>query len=298
MTTALLRARLLMQAIAAAAGCHHPHGAALAGPVLWACLDASRRNVYCEDVRWDSVLRQPVNTLSNFPFALGALHQLVLGRADLRAWRAHGPAAAAAERSSELARYPFFTLCSAAAQLWVACGSSFFHGSWTRAGQQADIGAVYAVLLCPVLYVAQRLGLLGPGDAHCSFGSALLAITAALTAFKWRIKSSIVVPALIGALVGLLALWFRVGSPMVSQPDCLRRWLLGPVQRERPRGLQQPLLFAAAIAIGLAFAATAHDMTLRGCNPRSLFQWHAVWHLFAAFSLELLNRFLRSEAPR
>lgn len=292
----LLSSTLVLPLLLLAAGAST--GLRLLSPAVWASLDTSRRNVYCEDVRWDAVLRQPVNTLSNLPFALGALHQLLLGSGDLQAWRSRGPAAAAVERGTELARFPFYTLCSAAAQLWVAVGSAFFHGSWSRAGQRADIGAVYAVLLCPVLYVAQRLGLLGPGDAQSPFLAALVASTTALTAYKWRIKSSIVVPALIGALVGLLTLWFRAGSPALAQPGGLQRWLLGPVQRERPRELAHPVLVAAALAIGLAFAATAYDMSLIACSPRSNFQWHAVWHLFAAVSLQLLNRFLRSEAPR
>jgi hypothetical protein len=250
------------------------------GPALWAGLDVSRRNVYCEvrltqpamsepaacslraeaaaalrqEVRWDQGVRQPVNTLSNLPFALTGAHMLALGVADARAARRRGARGAA--EHSELERYALFSLLNGGAQLWVAAGSLLFHGSWTRAGQRADMGAVYTVLLCPAAYVAQRLGLFGPGAAHRRFAAAVLAAAAWFTVNKWRIKSSGVVPSLIVVLLTLQALWFYVGSPPTHGVDA-RRWLWGPVQRRRPAGMAWPLLCASALSIAVAFGARA-----------------------------------------
>ena len=135
-------------------------------------------------MRWDAALRQPANSVSNAAFALTGAHMLALGVADARAWRRQRGAPGGSH--SELCNYPLFSLANAAAQLWVAAGSLLFHASWTRAGQRADMGAVYAVLLCPAAYTAQRLGLLGPGDAHLPFAAALLAGGAYFTAYKVR----------------------------------------------------------------------------------------------------------------
>ncbi len=204
-------------------------------------------------MRWDEGVRQPANTVSNAPFALTGAHMLALGVADLRARRRAGGTCGAEQ--SELERYALFSLANGAAQLWVAAGSLLFHGSWTRAGQRADMGAVYMVLLCPAAYVAQRLGLLGPGAAHAPFAAAVLAAGAWFTVNKWRLKSSFMVPALIALLLALQALWFVVGSPVASDNAGLRRWLCGPVQRRRPCGLAWPLLCAASLSIAAAFGA-------------------------------------------
>jgi hypothetical protein len=290
----------------------------LQGPALWDGWDVARRNVYCEargvlpaalraavgarvrrrridvrrrllppqqEVRWDEGVRQPVNTFSNLPFALTGAHMLAVGVADARAGRRR--AAGAPAEHSELERFALFSLANGAAQLWVAGGSLLFHGSWTRAGQRADMGAVYAVLLCPAAYVAQRLGLFGPGGAHGSFASVVLATGAWFTVQKWRLKSSRMVPALIGLLAALQALWFCVGSPPTDGSGAaggggLKRWLWGPLQRRRPEGLAWPLLVAAAVSIAVAFGAcaghllvarvhSAADACLRAGSPTPCF---------------------------
>jgi hypothetical protein len=150
-------------------------------------------------------------------------------------------------------------------------GVQAVYGSWTRAGRQADIGAVKVVLLCPVQYLAQHLGS-GLATLKAPIGVALLAVTAALTAFEWRIKSNIVVPALNGAACALVPSLLAHGTTMMGEQPV---WLVARRVMGRPRALPHPLLLAAAAAIGLAFAATAYDMTLRGCKLRSLCQWHA-----------------------
>lgn len=258
-------------------------------------------------------MRQPVNTASNLPFALTGAHMLALGVADARAWRRSS--VATAELHSELQRFPLFSLANGAAQVWVAAGSFLFHGSFTRAGQRADMGAVYTVLLCPTVYVAQRLGLLGPGNAHAPFAAALACAGAWFTHNKWRIKSSRVVPVLVVLLALLQALWLAAGSG--ERQASLRRWLWGPQRRDRPAGMAWPLLLGAVVSIGIAFGAlaetlcvvglltvpvcagcTVRDMMLAGCSPRGAFQWHAAWHFAAAAALWLLYAFLRSERPR
>jgi hypothetical protein len=250
---------------------------------LWVGWEVARRNVYCEarpalaarcaarqltraapqEVRWDQAIRQPANTVSNLPFALTGAHMLALGVADARAWRRSNARMTSTLVHSELQRYPLFSLANGGAQLWVAAGSLLFHASYTRAGQRADMGAVYTVLLCPLAYLAQRLGLLGPGDAHVPFAAALLAAGAWFTHNKWRLKSMRVVPALLVLLVLLKALWLTVGSG--EREAGLRRWLWGPQRRDRPVGLAWPLLSAALFCIVLAFGACPLQLKLQEC---------------------------------
>lgn len=224
--------------------------------------------LYCprapQEVRWESAVRQPVNAASNVAFALTGAHMLALGVADARAWRRSSSAPTATQLHSELQRFPLFSLANGVAQLWVAAGSLLFHASWTRAGQRADMGAVYTVLLCPLAYAAQRLGLLGPGEAHGAFAAALLGAAAWFTRNKWRLKSSRVVPSLVALLALLQALWLVAGSGERGALH-LRRWLWGPQRRDRPAGLAWPLLLASILSIALAFGAPGLVCFARAC---------------------------------
>jgi hypothetical protein len=264
------------------------------GSGLWVGWDVARRNVYCEarpapcarcaarqltrrapqEVRWDAAVRQPVNTVSNLPFALTGAHMLALGVADARAWRRSS--VATAELHSELQRFPLFSLANGAAQVWVAAGSVLFHGSFTRAGQRADMGAVYTVLLCPMVYVAQRLGLLGPGYAHAPFAALLACAGAWFTHNKWRIKSSRVVPALVVLLALLQALWLAAGSG--ERGAGLRRWLWGPQRRDRPAGMAWPLLLAAVVSIGIAFGTSCCASGVLSSVTDRLHRMHGAGH--------------------
>ena len=218
-----------------------------------ACTTRKLTRAAAQEVRWDRAVRQPVNTASNLPFALTGAHMLALGAADARAWRRSSTPTA--QLHSELQRFPLFSLANGVAQLWVAAGSLLFHASYTRAGQRADMGAVYTVLLCPLAYMAQRLGLLGPGDAHAPFAAALLGAGAWFTLNKWRLKSMRVVPALVALLALLQALWLAAGS--AERDAGLRRWLWGPQRRDKPAGLAWPLLLASLASIALAFGTCA-----------------------------------------
>ena len=286
------------------------------GGELWNGADVSRRNVYCETVVWSRALRQRVNTVSNLPFALSGAHLLSLGGADLAGARRRPPGAAL---QSQLQRFPSFSLLSGVSHLWIAAGSSLFHASWSRAGQRADMGAVYAALLCPSLFLLLRLGLLGPRRAggERGFQLACLAAWTAGLVYKWRLKSSSLVPQLLALLLSLLLLWLLLGSPEAeaeaAAEDCggggggggvtaaaLRRWWLGPVRRLPPAGLCWPVLAGAAGAGVVAFAATLEDMrraSRLGCDGGGLWQLHSLWHLAAAAALWLLYLFFRSEAP-
>ncbi len=235
-------------------------------------------------------MRQRVNTVTNAPFAATGAHMLALGMADVRRGRA-------APQHSEMERHAAFSLLNGAAQLWTAAGSALFHASWTRAGQHADMGAVYALLLIPCTYLAQRLGLFGPGRAgHASFCAVATSAVAYTTLHKWRLKSATAVPVMVASLCGLMLLWLWAGSP--DEHASFARAFFGPIARTRPKGLSMRLLAASAVCAGCAFAATAWDMRSgAACAPRSLMQWHSVWHVSAAAALWLLYAFLRSEAP-
>lgn len=297
---------------AALSGCAAASAAALLwrGAGLWAGWDPSRRNVYCEAVRWERGLRQAANAVSNAPFAAAGAHAAALGWADAGRRRA-------TPQHSQLESHPAFSLLFGGALLLVAAGSWLFHASWSRAGQRLDMAGVYSVLLVPICFLALRLGLLGPRRAggELAFRSAALAAAAAAARWKWRLKSATLVPLLVAVLAGLLALWLALGSPEaaaeaaaeceaslppVAPTSTQRRWWLGPVKRTPPSGMAWGCLVGSAACAAAAFWATLADTASAGspaCHPHSPLQLHSLWHLCSAAALHLLYVFLRSEAP-
>lgn len=282
-----------------------------------------RAPVLAQLVDWHSTLRQRVNTVTNVVFLATGVHILALGVSDAQhcSWslaprsdaasvllastaaQAHG-----VPRVSELQRYWLFSLLFGGAQVCVFVGSAFFHASWTRAGQHADMSAVYAVLILPICHMAHRLGMFGPvptPTSQLSFLSISLALCAAAARLKWRLHSSTAVPCLGIALAALILLWIACGTPVATRrpgaggpTSSWRAFWIGPQPRQRPRNLAWSLGAASVIAISAAFGATWVDMNLPGmCNPTGWWQWHSVWHLCAAASLWCLYAFFRSEEP-
>ena len=309
------------------------YAAARHGPELWTGLDVARRNTYCEargglvlpfarlpcsihpltprtlltqTVDWHAALRQRVNTVTNAPFLVTGIHILTLGVADARHGRRTSSLTSGAPppglRASELQRHWQFSVLFGLANMAVGIGSAFFHASWTRAGQRADMGGVYAVLLIPMCHVAHRLGLLGWGKwGHTAFLALSLALCAAAVHLKWRLHSSVVVPGLVAALAALMLTWLAIGAPMPpsgSGAAAARAFWCGPQPRQRPRDMAWPLAAACVLASACAFGATWVDMASPGaCHPRGLWQWHSVWHVCSSAALWFLYAFLRSEAP-
>ena len=258
-----------------------------------------------QTVDWHAALRQRVNTVTNAAFLVTGAHVLTLGLTDARHGRRTLGLASRAPppgvRDSELQRHWPFSVLFGLAQMGVGIGSAFFHASWTRAGQRADMGGVYAVLLIPMCHVAHRLGLLGWGRWGLRLFLALsLALCAAAVHLKWRLHSSVVVPALVAALAGLMLTWLAIGSPTQPSSGALaaRAFWCGPQPRQRPRHMAWPLAVACVVASACAFGATWVDMSRPGaCHPGGLWQWHSVWHVCSAAALWCLYAFLRSEAP-
>jgi hypothetical protein len=224
---------------------------------VWADFELSKAGLtaeYCEGNRFEAFIRQPVNSWSNLIYFF--LGTWIIGT-GVQGWRSRAP-------QNALQAFPAMSLWTGLMLVGLCFGSFFFHASVTRLGQHWDMGFTYAVAWCLVATGGYRWSLILRGDlagakpAHrglwlgVAVGGGLL-----MTIFKWWIDGKIALPALM--LVGLA---LAVGA-----------------YYRLPGRFSGRLLLAGVVALVLAGVFRALDLAKVACDPDSLLQWHALWHV-------------------
>jgi len=221
---------------------------------------------FCEALRPGPV-KQPANTWSNLGFvAVG----LAAGALSLRDRARGAPPGAGRMRSATL-----FPASYAAAATFLGPGSMAMHASTTPWGGRVD---VYSMFLFAAWVVA--------------FGAARL----------WRMRDG-AFAALYAALAGALAVVHFGGWNPVSGSELFGALLVVYAGLELAILRRRPELRANRLGLALAFVAFAAAFAVwlpsrTGgplCDPLSLVQGHAVWHLLNAVSVAGLYAFYRSE---
>jgi hypothetical protein len=241
---------------------------------LWMGLEAAMGNAFhfCETNRMDAFIRQPSNTWSNLGYLLVAVLVLTLAVHDLRLPHRQ-------EADNFIVRYPVFTVLFGMSCLLLFMGSFLYHASLTAVFQQMDQVAMYSLVLLVIAINGYRLfprwRLLK--QWRSSHGWAVVLFTLAL----WYVFSNIselninrLFPALtaIAFVSSLIYLW------MAGTGGHFMRYFK----------VAYGTLIVGAAVWGL-------DRSHVLCNPESMVQGHALWHLLTAASALLLYMFYRSE---
>ena len=168
---------------------------------------------YCEEVRLENPIAQPMDSYSNVAFLITGLHMLGVGSMDL--WRAYAsrrlaagplpvavpdqyaPAAGGAASNpyaslSQMEQFPVYSLANGLVQFYAGLSSFLFHACKTALGQRLDMAGVYMLVVSPSLYVLLRLGALGPPAsraAHAAFAAATAVCAYAFYKYKWQLES-------------------------------------------------------------------------------------------------------------
>lgn len=249
----------------------------MGGAHVWNGFDAAMGNAFgfCEANHMDSVIRQPSNTWSNMGYLFVGVFILALAIHDLRLPNR-------LEADNFMVRHPIFSVLFAVSCLILFFGSFFYHASLTAFFQRIDQAAMYSLVLLVISVNVYRLFprwrlLKRWRSSHLLF---VLAFTLAL----WGVFSHISVLNINSTFPALVAI------SLVSSLVYLRY---------AGRGLHFLKYFKVAygtLFMGGAIWALDRSHTL--CNPESLLQGHALWHLLTAASALLLYMFYRSEANR
>jgi hypothetical protein len=238
----------------------------LAAAVLerWLGADVGRGAAFCEAGR-DQVVRQPANTFSNVGFVLAGL---------LIAWHA-GPRPDLGAGTGPRG-FPRRATALACVVVLLGPGSAAMHATQSALGGHLDLLSMYLIAAFAAAYAVMRWR---------RGGTRLLALV------------------FVGALAGceLIGAW-GVRLPVVMHPGNAAFGVLLltaagleiTIIRRRETSVRSGYAYASFAAILTAFAVWNATQTWL-CDPHSLVQGHAVWHLLCAVSAYLLYRYYASE---
>ncbi|SDO71812.1 Ceramidase [Pedococcus dokdonensis] len=227
----------------------------------WLGPDVGRGDRFCEAARDGDVL-QPANTFSNAGFVLAGL---AIG------WRAGHP-------RTTIAANPRLASAYGVVVVLLGPASAAMHATQSALGGHLDLLSMYLVAGFASAYAVTRV--LGRGTA---FFAVLFIAAVGVCEVVERVPGHVPMVDIAANLAfGLLLLVALAGEAVL--------WRRGGASRQVGWG------FASAGALALAFAIwnLAKDGS-SFCQPQSLVQGHAAWHLLCAVAAYCLYRLYASE---
>jgi hypothetical protein len=220
---------------------------------------------YCEFNHPDRFFHQPINTYSNLTYFFYGLVVFQLALKDINGL--------VSVRASTVVNYPYLSLLLAANFIYLSIGSAFFHSSLTWIGQRVDMNATYGLtlsLICIGLVVTIVKKDLS-SRMQLTIVASMLLLTVLFLPLALQISSSLLLPSLFLLLVALATL----------------NYLIYRSQRFPLLGILGVVLLVVAIQI------RALDVDKVNCDPYSIWQGHAGWHLLTATSSLCLYFYFR-----
>lgn len=226
---------------------------------------------FCEMNHMDQLIRQPSNTWSNLGFFLVGLFTLTLGIQDLKYSERK-------ESDNFLVRYPIFSILFGVSAIYLFIGSFFYHASLTQFFQKLDQTGMCSVVVMILVFNFYKIyPLVHIKGQYKSSHAIIIAFGMAFNYFiystLYKININILFPMLI-ALVFLTSCYYLL---FISKEHYFTNYL-----------------WAAFAILILAGSIWILDRTSVVCNPNSIFQGHALWHILNAVSILFIYLYYRS----
>jgi hypothetical protein len=284
--------------------------------VMYALNDWSWSNTsdtgYCEEVR-EGWIREPSNTISNLAFVFVGLYILWLAQYD------------SVEGKPSLSNKSWFVFFYAASCIAVGVGSFAMHGFNTSWGGWLDVTGMVMYITMPVFYNFSRF-LRWSEKEFCTyylganFVFAILLSQFSLLTFLWGAsigiwlsqelalkyqKQPIVIFLFPTTIILALYLYTSPGSTPIdfifTQYEAVLLWAalalflykIEEIKLERTHAPYFWIGFASYTLATIIWQPSKTDGVL--CDPQSLLQGHALWHLLGAISMWCFYRYFRTE---
>ena len=228
----------------------------------WLGPDVGRGATFCEAAS-GSVIRQPANTLSNVGFVAAGL---------LIAWQAGG------RRRGRVADRRLATAMACIVVL-LGPGSAAMHATQSAAGGHLDMLSMYLIAAFAAAYATMRLRRGGSGVLAGAF---VAGVAFCELAGAWGGRLPVVMSS------GNAAFGVLLIVAVVIEVRIMRRG-----ETRSRRGYAYASLATMLVAFGIWNASKAWL-----CDPHSLIQGHAIWHVLGAVAAYLLYRYYASEEAR
>jgi hypothetical protein len=244
-----------------------------AGTNFWNQFDYEKDIEYyfCEYTDMHTLIRQPINTFTNFVYLIICIFSFSKGLEDIKRKRAYNLITANRFYSFTLAAIAFYTFAS----------STLFHSSLIEFCSKMDFSAVYSITLFPLMYFTHRVTLRMRGKPsnvrYSRERLVLIAIFSAIyVAFTLTLNMHIVHPA-VGSII-VLTLGFGVY-----------------LERKDPGNTNKDYLIATIVTILLAGLFFELDIKHILCNNYMHLTPHSLWHLFNGAAIFFFYLYIRSE---
>lgn len=227
---------------------------------------------YGERIYPDSVFRTRMNTWSNLSYILFGFYAIALAIND---WKKGHPL-----QRGYLTYTPIQSFLFGLAGIYLGLGSGFFHASLTHYGQQCDVGAMYASMICL---------------AAIPIGSWLPHVEVPWTRrvlHSWPLLAVLVV---FGTLYFTYYKWDYSFGDVSAYTTSVLFVFAGATLFQPGKYLQIRWFIAALCAILLASQIRTLDIQDRFTHPDSIFQGHAIWHLISCLLYVFMFLYFRSE---
>jgi hypothetical protein len=233
--------------------------------------EADIRTFFCERTLWDRIVRQPINTFSNFIYWMVALAVLRRGWKDQRVQK----------RYNLVSANPFYSITFGLIMFYIFCASTFFHSSLIHIASKLDFSAVYSLSLFPLMYYTHRVWLLLEGvDSHQrhpqSTRTVVIVFSILYVLLTFFLPDGVENYTVLGIIIVLIVFGILVESKDPGRTN--RRYLI--------------VSSASILVAVLWFAMDVYKVL---CNPDSLIQPHSLWHLFGGISSFYFYMYIRSE---
>ncbi len=220
---------------------------------------------YCEFNHPDRFFHQPINTYSNLIYFFYGLVVFQLALKDMKGL--------GSVKANTVRNFPYLSLLLAANFIYLSIGSAFFHSSLTWIGQRVDMNATFGLtlsLICIGLVVTTVKKDLSARMQLAIVGIMLL-LTALFLPLALQISSSILLPSLF-----------------------LLLFILATLNYLSYRRQRFPLLgILGVVFLVVAIQIRTMDVAKVNCDPYSIWQGHALWHLLTATSSLCLYFYFR-----
>ena len=239
---------------------------------------------FCEAIG-DGTIRQPINTWSNLAFVWMGIFIAVSATPDRPLRRS-------------------YALLLAFACVAIGLGSCFYHASLSFVGQWFDVMSMYLLGVFMVLYASARLKVDVSFRAQRGIPEPDRQPDSSPTRF---FAASRLVMTRHGATfaVWYLAINVALGVLLIAWPEA-RRYVFGLLiasalileailHRRKQTTLRARWLIAALGVYVVAQVIWTLDLNHLVCDPASILQGHAVWHVLTALSAGLLYGYYQSE---
>ena len=270
---------------------------------------------WCERVN-GGILREPINTLGNLGFVVSGLAMFVVLARDTISGK---------PRVNRFIGNQPVALLYAAATVFLGPGSMVMHGSHTFFGAWIDNLSMVLYILVPWMFNLAVLGRWKDRTFFTAYGSVAAAygvgywvfgsdLGIGLDLFGLSIALWIISEVLyrfwsktlrsVSGLIGFAVAFIFGVTPAVMLADPSRYWwvvlfwLPGLLGSGPPRSRRRytPWYWAGLASFLVAYAIwTTGTAEHPWCNPDSLLQAHALWHLLTAFATWSFFMFLRTE---